>query len=186
MDEGLAIIIAALMAILGIFYTSRQQRKMVRKQHTFQVIDKLTGWQELDKNVEFAAGLLKAGKVPTLCNDGDADSCEKIDFVLNYYEFLASAILCGDIDEELVYRMERGRLVRAYLAFIPYIEENREDHKTVRLWENLEFITYRWTSQKVDPFDTTLDRFSLRPITAQYQQRRDEIAAHLKRQRAKL
>jgi len=69
MDEGLAVIIAAILAIAGIFYTSRQQRKMLRKQHTFQVIEKLSGWTELDACNTHAAKLAKCGKMPSLGND---------------------------------------------------------------------------------------------------------------------
>jgi hypothetical protein len=186
LDEGIAVILAAVMAILGIFYTARLQRKMLRKQHTFQVIDKLNGWKELDECADFAAKLIRAGKVPTLCDDIHAESCEKIDFLLNYYEVLASAVICGDVDEELVFRMERGRLTRAYLAFIPYIDENRQDMLSLKLWENLEFLTYRWLSAKGDAFETLVDQMRLRPTVTGYDFRRDEIRQFLLKQRAAL
>lgn len=186
MDEGLSIIVAAAMAILGIFYTSRQQRKLLRKQHTFQIIDRLNGWKELEDCVEHAAKLIKAGKVPCLGVDDHADDCAKVEFLLNYYEVLASAVICGDIDEELLRRMERGRLTRTYLRFLPYIVEVRDDDKNIRLWENLEFITYRWEKGQHDNFDVLLDRIMLRPTIQNLEQRREEVAAYLWAQRDKL
>jgi hypothetical protein len=180
MDEGLAVIVAAILAILGIFYASRQQRKMLRKQHTFQVIEKLNASKELDGHVEFAARLVQSGKVPRLCDEVHQDSCERIDFMLNYYEFLACAIICGDIDEELVKRMERSRLCRSYLLFIPYVEENREE-RGEGLWENLEFICYRWTVHP-DAYNRLIERFLLRPAIASYYSQRAEISAYLKKE----
>lgn len=186
MDEGIAVIVAAIMAILGIFYSGRQQRKMLRKQHTFQVIEKLNGSKELDKHVDYASKMLKTNTVPRLCDENNEADCEKIDFLLNYYEFLACAVVSGDIDEELVRLMERSRLCRSYLQFIPYIEENRQERGSDQLWENLEFIAYRWLLPKPDPFDGLVSVFLMRPAIGTYYLKREEISAFLHRERAKL
>jgi hypothetical protein len=129
------------MAILGIFYTSRQQRKLLRKQHTYQVIEKLNDWKEFDANLDFASRLIKAGKIPRLCDEKNKEDCERIDLILNYYEFLCAAIIAGDIDEGLVRSVEESRLTRCFLKFIDYIQENRDDRGTQIIWENLEFMT---------------------------------------------
>lgn len=186
MDQGYAVIIAAMMAIAGIFYTSRQQRKMLRKQHTFKVIEKLSGWDQLDACNTHAGKLAKRGKMPSLARKRDTKDCEKLDFLLNYYEVLASAIICGDVDEELMRRMERSRLVRCYLQFLPYIEENRSEMKTEEIWENLEFITYRWTVTRVDPADSLIDRVRMRPTVEHLSARRDELSTFLWKKRALL
>ncbi|HEX8579698.1 MAG TPA: DUF4760 domain-containing protein [Allosphingosinicella sp.] len=180
MDEGISVIIAAVLAILGIFYASRQQRKMLRKQHTYQVLEKLNDWSDFEKNLDFASSLIRAGKVPRLCGESDKDSCDKIDFLLNYYEFLASAIIAGDIDEGLVRRVEQSRLCRLYLKFLPYIEENREDRESSSMWENLEFMCHRWTLGRSDPFEAALTLFLLRPSAAHFHNDRDAIAIALR------
>lgn len=180
-DEGWAVILAAVFAILGIFYTSRQQRKMLRKQHTFQVLDKLNDWKEFDRCLDKAARMARDGRIPSISRDADRPDCETIDFLLNYYEFLASAIICGDIDEELTRRMERARLCRIYLRFLPYIAENRIDSRSVHLWENLEFMCYRWSFPEEDRFDRLVDTVRLRPTVQHYNFKRDEIAEKLMR-----
>lgn len=179
MDQGIAVIIAAAVAILGIFYTARQQRKMLRKQHTFQVIDRLNDWEAMDWHVDFAAGLIRRGAIPQICNEGQKADCDKLDWLLNYYEFLASAIICGDIDEELVKRTEESRLCRSYLKLLPYVREAREDRDDDKTWENLEFLVYRWVKPRADQYDQLLDRFFLRPTINNYHHMREEIAAFL-------
>lgn len=180
MDEGIAVIIAACLAILGIMYASRQQRKMLRKQHTYQVIEKLNDWKDFDERMDFASGLIRAGKVPTLCDEAHKENCDKIDFLLNYYEFLSSAIIAGDVDEGLVRRVEETRLSRLYLKFIEYVRENRDERDSRLLWENLEFMCYRWKLERDDAFGAIVTWFALRPSTARFHQQRDEIDAALK------
>lgn len=186
LDEGFAVIIAAILAILGILYSSRQQRKLLRKQHTFQIIDKLNGWSELEECVSLAARLRRDVRIPTICDSDHKSDCDKLDFLLNYYEVLASAIICGDIDEELVRRMERGRFTRTYLSFLPYIEEARDELDSLQVWENLEFITYRWVSSKGDPFDNLIDQFFLRPTMNHLPFQRDNIRERLWIERQKI
>lgn len=174
------------MAIAGIFYTSRQQRKLLRKQHTFQVIDRLNGWAELEDCVNHAVALIKKGRIPSLAVKAHARDCAKIEFLLNYYEVLASAVICGDVDEELMRRMERGRLTRTYLKFLPYVEEVRTDDNNIRVWENLEFITYRWERGQHDHFDALVDRMMMRPTIQHLEFQREEVKAYLWEQRGKL
>ncbi|MFL6857669.1 MAG: DUF4760 domain-containing protein [Allosphingosinicella sp.] len=186
MDEGIAVIIAAILAILGIFYASRQQRKMLRKQHTYQVIEKLNDWPVFDQNLDFASSLIKADKVPRLCRDHDKENCDKIDFLLNYYEFLSAAVIAGDIDESLVRRVEESRLCRLYLKFLPYVQENRDDRDSDKIWENLEFLCYRWAVDPHDPLGDLLSLILLRPLMAPFYADRQAVAAALREYRTRI
>lgn len=179
MDQGLAVITAAILAIAGIFYTSRQQRKVARKQHTYQVLDKLNDWADFDKKLDSARqfGLSKRKLDPACATD--KTDCDIIDFVLNYYEFLSSAIICGDVDEELVRRVEEERLSRAYLKFMYYISAVRLLEKAPGYWENLEFICYRWRVEKRDELERVIDGFRLRPSMSHYQARREQVRDEL-------
>ena len=178
-EEGLAIIIAAVLAIAGIVYTARQQRRMLRKQHTYQVLDKLNDWKEYEDNLDFAASLIKEGKVPNTCKAADKKACDKLDFLLNLYEFLASAIISGDIDEGLVKYVERDRLSRIYLKFIGYVHQNRAERDNDRIWENLEFMCHRWSATSADPFPGLIDRFRLKPSMNTFFSQRAEIRGAL-------
>jgi hypothetical protein len=186
MDEGWAVIIAAAMAIVGILYSSRQQRKLLRKQHTYAVLDKMNDWKKLDDDLEFASKLIKAGQVPRLCDDQNESACERIDFLLNHYEFLSAAIISGDIDEGLVRKVEELRLTRLFLKFMDYIAENREDRGTNMMWENLEYMCHRWTVAKDDKYQDMLDRALLRPALASFQVVRPSVWEDLARHRQTL
>jgi Domain of unknown function (DUF4760) len=178
MNEGLAIIVAAILAILGIFYTSRQQRKLLRKQHTYQVLDKLNDWGEFQENYDFAASLIKSG-------DPVPESHEhRIDFLLNYYEFLAAAIIAGDIDEALVRRVEESRLCRLFLKLLPYVEQNRRELASEKLWENMEFICHRWAVHQDDEFEAAMTALALRPSITDFRGRRSEVMEALRQKAA--
>jgi len=99
---------------------------------------------------------------------------------------LASAIVCGDIDEDLMRRMERGRLVRCYLYFLPYVEENRKEMNSIGVWENLEFVAYRWTVSNADLTDNLIDRFFLRPSMVQFAYMRQDVSSALWQERSKM
>src|SRR3712207_5886170 len=105
-DEGWAVIIAAFMAIAGILYSSKESRKALRKQHTYNVLDKMNDWDKLDEAYDKARAMMNEGKVPSRCKDADREICDTLDFLLNHYEFLAAAIVSGDLDEGLVKRIE--------------------------------------------------------------------------------
>lgn len=174
MDQPQAILTAATMAILGILYTARQQRKAIRKQHTYGVLDKLNDWEKFDTNYDYARKLMKAGEVPSSRKTSGRESAERIEFLLNHYEFLSACIIRGDIDESLVRLVEEGRLTRVFLKFMPYVEEVRSDLNSKEIWENVEFICHRWAVEPRDPFDSALSGFLLRPSKATFDSNREE------------
>jgi len=186
MDEGIAVLIAAAMAILGILYSSRQQRKLLRKQHTYQVLDKMNDWPKFEADLDFASALIKEKRIPRICDEAHKKDCERIDFLLNQYEFLSAAIISGDMDEGLVRGVEESRLTRIFLKFIDYIQENREDRDTLIMWENVEFMCYRWKVARPDPFEALFDRLLIRLAMTDFRHRRSEIWGALIEQSKKI
>jgi hypothetical protein len=139
------------------------------------VLDKINDWEKFDKDLDFASGLIKAGRIPRLCDKRQKPTCDRIDFLLNHYEFLSAAIISGDMDEGLVRRVEESRLTRMFLKFIDYIAENRDERASNGMWENLEFICYRWKIAKPDPYERLWDRMLIRLEMNTFRGRRDEV-----------
>jgi Domain of unknown function (DUF4760) len=109
----------------------------------------------------------------------DEAECDNLDFILNHYEFVSAAIICGDVDEALVRRVEDGRMRRTYLKFLPYVDQNRQVRNDYKMWENLEFLVYRWEVAKVDDFGSMIDWFRGRPSLGNFHNERTEVAKAL-------
>ncbi|MGQ7830530.1 DUF4760 domain-containing protein [Altererythrobacter sp. Z27] len=180
MDQGVAILISAVIAVTSLFITGTFNRRLMRKQHTYQVLEKLNPSERFDEAVSKAAKLISDGRMPRLdCREDEAE-CDNLDFILNHYEFISAAIVCGDVDEKLVRRVEDGRMRRTYLKFLPYIEDNRELRSDIKMWENLEFLIHRWELQESDQFTNFVDRLIGRPPLANFHNERAEIATSLR------
>lgn len=179
MDEGYAIILASVMAICGIFITSSLQRSLLRKQHTYDVLDKMNAWDDLEKNIKALSQMVKSQSIPSIKDSSAEKKCDQIDFVLNHYEFICASIISGDLDESLVRRIEKSRICRSYLKTIQYIFENRADRQTDSMWENIELICYRWMIEKNDSYESFMDRLFGKIHVQTYQQKRLEIGQKL-------
>lgn len=180
MDEGIAIIVAAAAAIAGIFLTSRQQRRLYRREHTHKVLDKLYDWSDFNKNWTSAVSFLSRGE-PLSLSDSPATSRDAIDFILNYYEFVAGSIVSGDLDESLIRRVEEHRMCRIYLRNLTYVDAIREHYGTNTSWEHLEFICYRWKIVHQDIFDNIYYWITGRPPMGPFMGRRKEIKEEIER-----
>lgn len=144
MDSGIAVLISATMATAGWLYSGRVQRLMSRRQHTYQIIIR----QQDDAKVGAALTLLHkiraSSSPPRLTDPLDADKIEIIDFLLNRYEFIAAALWCGDIDENLLRRCDKSRMIALTTVLAGYISDKRTNNSQQSLWRNLEHISERW------------------------------------------
>ena len=155
MDEGIAVLLAAALATIGIGFSGRQQRSLQRRQHTYQVLDRHNDWPLFDSNLIHVGHLVRDGRVPSRDEPGREDDIERIDFILNYYEFLSAAIWNGDIEEALVRECERGRIIRLSTTLAAYIRWNR-DTFSLTMWTHLDRLAARW--EKFPTGTTGLDR----------------------------
>lgn len=180
MDQGVAILITAFVAVVSIFLTGTFNRRLMRKQHTYRVLERMNPWKRFDKAVSRAAKLISDGKMPDVILASDESECDNLDFILNHYEFISAAIICGDVDEALVKRVEDGRMRRTYLKFLPYVEQNRSVRSDIKMWENLEFLVYRWELAKADELDQVIDWLRGKPSLGNFENERTQIAAALR------
>lgn len=65
---------------------------------------------------------------------------------LDAFESFAGAVNCGLIDPEFAACMERGRVLRAYNAFRPFVEELQLNNP--RAYVELELLAGRWESDR--------------------------------------
>lgn len=179
MDQGIAILITAAVAVFSLFATSAFSRRLLRKQHTYRVLEKMNDWDRFDEALSGASKLIHHDLIPRLNCAEDEPACDMLDFLLSHYEFIAASIICGDVDERLVKKVEESRMCRVYLKFIDYVDSNRIDRKNDQIWENLEFMAYRWAVEKTDSFDNWLEWIAGRPFMGNFQNQREEIAASL-------
>ena len=142
----------------GWYTTVRLNRAAARSQHTFDVL--LT--MALDKSYQghLAAArphFVKPGDngLPDLNDAANADLCNSIVFLLNYYEFLAGAVRYGVLSEDLV-RDDQGYIIRQLFTHArKYIVGLREQRKRPALFGQIEWLYDRWNG----PGTTGLRRF---------------------------
>lgn len=75
------------------------------------------------------------------------DSIPELSYVINYLEFVASAIRYGDLDEGLMRESLRGlvcNLFECARPFIKYLRESGERGPNPLLFEHLEWLYQRW------------------------------------------
>lgn len=163
MDSGTAIFIGAILATVGWLYGGRQQRLTSRRQHTYQIILK----QQDDKRYEEALDklrlLLASNSVPAASNTHRKDDQDHIDHLLNYYEFLAAAVWCGDIDENLIRLCEETRIKNLITRLTNYIEDNRRVLSQPTLWANLEDLASRWSRRRHPPSHHIYEIYTQKP-----------------------
>lgn len=166
LDRGWSIICAAIIAILGLMYTARQERRRLRREHTHRVLDKLNDWQSLDKNLAVLRKHFDSGTSLNINDPSQASIQTSADWVLDRYEFVAAAVLSGDLDENLIRQVEEGSMCRPTLLLYDYISQARELEGRNTIYENLEFITLRWRKRKISKiFSWPIDAFVGRPLT---------------------
>lgn len=93
------------------------------------------------------------GKEPVelskLIDPDNVDDRAAVDYVLNYFEFLAVGIRHGDLDKNVLKHTMRGILVRLYEKMELYLKYMREDDgKVVRKPTQLEHLTWLYNEWK--------------------------------------
>ena len=63
---------------------------------------------------------------------------------LNFLEGISAAVRSGDLDENLLHSTYRGIVVGYFKRFEKHIYAHREDRKTERAFENLQWLAEKW------------------------------------------
>lgn len=142
-----AILIAAIMATAGWVYTIRRHRIIARKQHTFNALLTASFSQDYNKSIQILSPYLRMRTKIKIGKDQDEEVVSCLRFLLNHYEFLAAAVRIGDIDEKLLKRTERGLILSAIISGENYIYNQRDGPTRKAVYEHLDWLYRRWTSE---------------------------------------
>ncbi len=80
--------------------------------------------------------------------ENNPDLKEDLHKLLNFYESLARGVHQKIYDEEVIKVGRKGAMVRAYRAFLPYIEQRRRANNSPTAWCELESIAARWLHEE--------------------------------------
>lgn len=87
------------------------------------------------------------------CKTRPPEAClAELSYLLNYFEFIASAIRYGDLDENLLKQTLRGIICTNFEiahGLIIYSRKNAESGENPRLFEHLEWLYRRWFVQSL-------------------------------------
>jgi hypothetical protein len=154
LQQAGGVLTAAGLATLGWVVTASNQRRLSRKQHTFNLIIQMrhsTLFQERmnDLTARRAPGVGITADDVELLLQSEADLTEAdrkfvraSRYLLNYFEFIASSVRIGDLDAELVRRTIRPHMVALEQKFRQYIAAEQELDK--RTFVELGRLARRW------------------------------------------
>ncbi len=165
MEPGNAIFIGAVLATLGWIYNGRLQVQSARRKHTYELILEQHRDETYAARLAAVRQLISNRTLQNIPSDQPPPDHPELDALLNYYEFLAAAIWCGDVDERLMRRCHKSRIVTLYEESLPYILANRDDDAQETMWQNLETLAQRWRGDvKPLPFQRLIERIAMRPF----------------------
>lgn len=164
MSEPWATILSVVVVMLGWVYTARRNRRLSRKQHTFNAL----------LNTGFNATYLDS-LITVKPYTHDSKPCPKpselseqeykaVRFILNHFEFISAGIRNGDIDEQLFKDAERGTVVRLFEAFQDLIYGVRQDRKRDAIYEHIEWLYNRWIKSPPPWYQCRWEAFIDRPL----------------------
>ena len=136
---------------------------MSRRQHTYQIINRQQDDKLYADSLSRLRLILQNGGLPRLNDKTRQDDHEKIDYLLNHFEFLSAAIWAGDIDERLMRDCHRSILLRLNEQLSEYIEENRDAADQPSMWIHLQKLAERWDGDDPRWFERLYEAVMLRP-----------------------
>jgi len=151
-----ATLAGALLVWAGLIDTARarkEQNTILRKTETLRMLVETLQQRSvagvalpLDRDREAIAATIKAA-----AHEGpDAEkTAAAIRQYLNYWETLSGGVLDGVLDEELLRRRARGRVVAVWTNYHPFIEQRRVAAGSDSLWADLETLGRRWAAKEL-------------------------------------
>lgn len=146
------VIIGAGAAIIGWLFTTRAQCINSNKSHAFQILMESRFSDEYSKNLVLTTKLYKDTKIAENTRDPvltwekyenlDYAEQDSINYMLNFFEFIAVGIRCGDLDEKLLHSSLKGIINTNYEFYRIIIETKQKDHPLAL--SNLAQLVERW------------------------------------------
>lgn len=143
-DEGWAIVIAALWATLGWLYAARKNREALRDQQTYALLQRHNEWPKFDENLLRVREMIRANDLPVPSDKARLDDIKILDFILDYYEYLSSSVWLGYISEDMLKECELSRIENISSKLSVYIKANRIESASDEIWLNLQLLAARW------------------------------------------
>jgi len=148
MTTDTAVLMAAGLATLGWLYTGRRARTLSRKQHTINILTQASFNKDWRDAMERISPILKDKKLPDLAAEPNGANAGAIRMVLNHYEFIAAGLRNGDFDESLVRDSQRGTILTLVEVCGPHIYNLRNSRQRQSVYEHIEWLSSRWTTNK--------------------------------------
>lgn len=164
MDTGQAIIIAGVLASAGWVFTQRQNRKLSRLEHTFDVLNSYRHnkdhWDAISKMI----ALTKGGTLPVPDEAARENDIEAIRKLLIHYEFIAVGIFSGGLDEAMIRECDKGNIVNINKNGQSFIQALRAIRKRDTIYRNLQDLAERWDNKPPGRYKRVLEYFLMRPL----------------------
>ena len=146
------VIIGAGAAIIGWLFTTRAQCINSNKSHAFQILMESRFSDEYSRNLVLTTKLYKDtkttdnAKFPVLTwekyENLEYNYQDSINYMLNFFEFIAVGIRCGDLDEKLLNSSLKG-IINTNYEFYKIIIETKQKDQPLAL-SNLVLLVHRW------------------------------------------
>jgi len=164
-DSGLAILIGAIVALLGWVSAGRTARIGARRTHTYHVVEENQKNATLKECFATVKALVDVKIRPTR-DRALEEFYPKFNFILDHYEYISAAIVCGDVDEKLMRQCERSRFIALAKIFDEYIRRTRIYKQQYGFCENLMAVAGRWERDRARSghFHRLGEWYLMRPI----------------------
>lgn len=149
--QSIGILIGAAAAVIGWLFTTRAQAIDSTKANTMNIL------MESRFSDEYARNLKATTAIFTSQRNLNGDNCtlsvqnyaalspsqlDSIHYMLNYFEFIAVGIRCGDLDEVFMKKSLRSIILTNYHFYKAIIEERQK--KVASALENFVALAERW------------------------------------------
>lgn len=149
--QTIGILIGAVAAIIGWLFTTRAQAIDSTKANTMKILMESRLSDEYSRNLKITTAIFTAQRQSNgdNCNLSlvdyqalNADQLDAVHYMLNYFEFIAVGIRCGDLDELYMRQTLRSIILTNYKFYKLIIEERQK--RTPSSFENLVTLCNRW------------------------------------------
>ena len=136
------------MASVGWIFGQRQNRKLSRLEHTFNVLNSYRHNQEHWDAIQRVIVLAKNKTLPMPEEAGRENAVAVLRKLLVHYEFIAVGVFSGGLDETMIRECDRGNIVNLYKNSQNFIKELRRARKRPTIYRNLQDLAERWEGKK--------------------------------------
>ncbi len=177
MEIGSAIILGAVLASAGWVFAQRQNRRLSRLEHTFDVLNSYRQNKEHWDTISEVISLAKNKRLPAPDEAGRENDIAALQRLLVHYEFIAVGIFSGGLDEAMIRECDRGNIVNLNKNGQPFIQALRATRKRDTIYRNLQDIAERWDDKPPELYKRAVEYFLMRPLRPLFWKRLRRLAS---------